>query len=118
MRFSLREVVEADAEHAGEELQLCRLLRILAGSSICRDGLAANVRQFAVVADLVDQRRRETFLVADFGVERCAGFAVDYERKYSVRASEALEREYLFIRPAGLGSPGGTDNDLAESSRA
>ena len=54
MGFSPRKIVVTHAQHAGEQLQLGSLFRILARARVGGNRLAANLGQLAIFAQFVD----------------------------------------------------------------
>ena len=77
LQFALLERIEADVEHAGDQLELGVRLAVLARARVGGDRLGALVRRVAVGVDLEAQRGREAFL--GFAAGQIAGvrFAAD-----------------------------------------
>src|SRR5205823_1623049 len=60
-KLALAQLVEADAEYAGQDFELGVLTPVLAFAYVGRNRLGAFVRQLAVRADAKTQSRREAF---------------------------------------------------------
>ncbi len=110
--LALLQLVETDAEHAGDQLQPDVLLAVLLRPGVGGDRLAASLRELPVGSHLVDQRVREALLVGSG--RRCgrARLAGHDQAEDPVLAAEALEREDLLVHPARLRGGRRTDDDL------
>ncbi len=111
--LALFERIEADAEHAGDQLQLGILLVVFALARVRGYRFATSVGQFPVTAHLVHQRWRETLLLGRCLVIRCTGFTVDDQAENPVAAPEPLVGQDFFVRPARSRRTRRADDDLA-----
>ena len=105
-------VVEADAEHPGDQLQPDVLLAVLLWPGVGGDRLAASLGELPVLPHLVDQCVGEALLVG--GGRRCgsARLAGHDQAEDPVLAAQPLECEDLLVHPARLCGCRRTDNNL------
>ena len=112
--LALLEVVEADPEHAGDQLEQRILLAVLVRSRVGGDRLG---RRSSVSSPSGPMRK-----ISSVGKHSCVGvrgilrrvrFAADDQAEDPVLAPETLEREDFFVDPARVRGLRRADHDLA-----
>jgi hypothetical protein len=104
--------VEAQSEHAGNQLQLGVVPAVLARAGIRRDRFRPCVAEVALRTEPVAQRRRKALVLGLRRIIGGVGLAADDETKDPVFPAQALEREN-FCSPSGTAPLWRADHDLA-----
>ena len=109
--LALLQRVEADVEHAGDQLEPRVRLAIAIRTRVGRDRLGAFVRQATGIVDREAQRRAEAFFGRAIRQVRRVRLAADDQAEDALGATEPLVREHFLVDPARLRGGRRADHD-------